>query len=79
LDRLRLSFALAILIVWVAVCAAAVRDTKVIPLATVVTPVMLLPAGWLFTDGYLRARRGQRERIEREGSEQDHGGRREIR
>lgn len=59
---------MAILIVWILVCAAAVHDTKVIPLATVVTPVMLLPAGWLFTDGYLRARRDQRERLDRPGN-----------
>lgn len=62
-------FAVTILLVWILVCYQATRKTELIPLATIVTPVMLLPAGWLFTDGYLRARRGQRERIERSGQE----------
>lgn len=70
MDRLRFSFAVGIFAVWLLVCVASVRDTRLIPLATVVTPVMLLPAGWLFTDGYLRSRRGRRDELERSKEKQ---------
>jgi hypothetical protein len=60
-HRLQYVFAVAILIVWLVVVLRAVIDKDLIPLATVITPVMLLPAGWLFTDGYLKARRANRE------------------
>lgn len=68
-DRLQLIFALGILAVWLLVCVQATRKPELIPLATVITPVILLPAGWLFTDGYLRARR--RRRIEEENGGSD--------
>jgi hypothetical protein len=60
-HRLQYVFALAILIVWLVVVLRATADKDLIPLATIITPVILLPAGWLFTDGYLRARRANRE------------------
>lgn len=60
-HRLQYVFAVAILIVWLVVVLRAAVDKDLIPLATIITPVMLLPGGWLFTDGYLRARRANRE------------------
>lgn len=67
--RLQLVFAVAILVLWLFVCFEATRNSELIGLATVITPVILLPAGWLFTDGYLRARR--RDRTLERGEDED--------
>lgn len=60
-HRLQYVFAVVILLVWLLVVIRATIDKDLIPLATITTPVMLLPGGWLFTDGYLKARRANRE------------------
>jgi hypothetical protein len=61
-ERLQFTFALAILAAWLFVVFKATADPALVPLATVISPVILLPAGWLFTDGYLRSRRRGRKK-----------------
>lgn len=60
-ERLQFLFAVAILVLWMLVVFRATLHPELVGLATVITPVMLLPAGWLFTDGYLRSRQRRRE------------------
>lgn len=45
------------LVVWVGTCAAAVVDTRLIPLAGLATPVMTAVVGGYFTNLYLTARK----------------------
>lgn len=68
-ERLQFAFALGILAAWLFVIYGATRRPELIALASVVTPVMLLPAGWLFTDGYLRERRRRRGRKDNDEEE----------
>jgi ABC-type bacteriocin/lantibiotic exporter with double-glycine peptidase domain len=60
-KQLATVLAWVITVVWVVVALAAVYNPDLVALATVVTPVMLLPAGWVFTDDYFRRRRQQRD------------------
>lgn len=73
MSELKVPFAVAILLVWVVVCFDAMRDSSLVPLASTLTPVMLLPSGWLFTDGMFRSLRRRDERIDRHGLERLEG------
>jgi hypothetical protein len=61
LFKLQIATAVAIVAVWASVVIAAVSNPgtpELVTLATVVTPVMLLPAGWLFAAPLIRGRNG---------------------
>lgn len=63
--KLQIATAVAITVVWVGVVYAAVKSPEypeLVTLATLVTPVMLLPAGWLFAAPVLRSRRANGRR-----------------
>lgn len=57
MDRLRVSVALVIVIVWAFVVVyAAVRNPELTTLVTVITPVMIGVVGWLYADAVLRSK-----------------------
>ena len=74
--RLQLGIAVAITVVWAGVVIAAVStpaNPGLVTLATLVTPVMLLPAGWLFAAPVLRQRRITNGNGSRVGGRSDDG------
>ena len=61
MDRLRVGAAVFIGIIWgtavVLVFASRPVDPQLLTLLTIITPVMLLPCGWLFAGPVLNSRR----------------------
>lgn len=71
--RLQIATAVAITVVWVGVVYAAVTNPahpELITLATLVTPVMLLPAGWLFAAPVISQRRASAKRRSNEARDE---------
>jgi hypothetical protein len=60
-ERLQRAVAGGITTVWVIVVLAAVVNPDLVTLAGIITPVMLAPAGWLYTDVFIRSRRDLRD------------------
>lgn len=57
-NRLRGPVATLVVILWTWVVYKAAGAPELIPLATVVTPIMGVVVGWLFAGEYLRKRGG---------------------
>lgn len=51
MSRVQLSFAVAIFVVWAATVYGALRNPDLIGLATIVTPVVMVPVGFIFAKG----------------------------
>jgi hypothetical protein len=64
-DRLRIAGAVFIGLLWgtcvILVFTSRPADPQLLTLLTIITPVMLLPCGWLFTGPILNRRRERRD------------------
>lgn len=60
-SRLRIAVATLIAVVWAYVIYRAANNPELTGLATVVTPVMLAPVGWLFMGERLRKQFDRKE------------------